>query len=160
MIHDVPLFPQSANMSCWAASIAMILGWKNQQSISDVTIAANNGGTNYLPSMQSGLDPNDRYILTRNGFSLDEPMCYTLGLVQDMIASYGPLWVACAVPSAHIRVVRGYEGGTLYINDPWPPGRGTQYTRTFAQFFGRMETLEQCITRSSLSTIKRLLQAR
>lgn len=75
MNYDVPLFPQTAGMSCWAASIAMILGWKNQVCISDVTIAGNHGGTNYLPSMQSGLDPNDRYILRRNGFRLDDPMC-------------------------------------------------------------------------------------
>jgi len=141
MIHDVPLFPQTQSMSCWAASIAMILGWKNQQSIADVTIAANSGGTSYMPEMKIGLDPNDRYILRRNGFQLDEPMCYTLSSIEDLIASKGPLWVAGAVPSAHIRVLRGVRNQRLYVNDPGPVGRGSQYTRSFSQFFGRMETL-------------------
>lgn len=143
MVYDVPLFAQSQGMSCWAASIAMILGWKNQQCISDVTIAGNAGGRSYLPEMTAGLDPNDRNILERNGFQLDEPMCYTLQGVQDILAAHGPLWVASAMPSAHIRVLRGISNQRLYVNDPWPVGSGSQYTRSFGQFFGRMETLGQ-----------------
>jgi len=139
--YDVPLFPQSTGMSCWAASIAMILGWKNQQCIADVTIAANHGGQNYLPSLSSGLDPNDRYILERNGFELDAPQCYTLAGVQNLLETRGPLWVACAVPSAHIRVVRGYDGARLHVNDPAPVNVGSQYTRAFREVFGRMEAL-------------------
>lgn len=141
MVHDVPLFPQTTGMSCWAASIAMILGWKNQQCIADVTIAANYGGASYLPSMQSGLDPNDRYILERNGFELDAPKCYTLDLVKQLIDGRGPLWVASAAPAPHIRVVRGYGGDMLLVNDPAPVNAGSRYTRSFNSFFGQMETL-------------------
>lgn len=140
-IYDVPLVPQSTNMSCWAASIAMILGWKNQQCIADVTIAANHGGTSYLPSMASGLDPNDRYILERNGFELDAPQCYTLAGIRTLLESRGPLWVASAVPSAHIRVIRGYDGARLFVNDPAPVNVGAQYTRGFREVFEKMENL-------------------
>lgn len=141
MKFDVPLVPQTTGMSCWAASIAMILGWKHQQCISDVTIAANYGGQNYLPSMQSGLDPNDRYILERNGFQLDEPMCYTPALVKSIMSAHGPLWVASAAPAPHIRVVSGIDGGRLDIVDPAPVNLGSRYIRSFEQFFGRMEAL-------------------
>ena len=43
MIYDVPLIPQTSNMSCWAARMAMILGWKNKMSIPDQVIAKNPG---------------------------------------------------------------------------------------------------------------------
>ena len=128
-------------MGCWAASIAMILGWKNSASFDPGMIAANPGGLNYEPSLQSGLDPNDRYILERNGFALEPPLCYMLSRIQQLIDSNGPLWVASAVPSPHIRVVTGYSGDQLDINDPWPVNRGARYTRSFATFFGAMETL-------------------
>ena len=60
MEYDVPLIPQTTSMSCRAASIAMILGWKNQASFDPRLIAANNGGISYLPAFDSGLDPNSK----------------------------------------------------------------------------------------------------
>jgi Papain-like cysteine protease AvrRpt2 len=141
MKYDVPLIPQTTAMSCWAASIAMILGWKNQASYDPQLIAANNGGLSYLPAFDKGLDPNDRYILERNGFELDAPQCYTLNSVQQKVDRHGPLWVASAAPAPHIRVVAGYNGQTLLINDPAPVNQGSQYTSSFTDFFGKMETL-------------------
>ncbi len=143
MTYDVPLVAQTTNMSCWAASIAMILGWRDQACYSDVNIAANYGGTSYTPSMTNGLDPNDKYILRRNGFAVEWPRCYTpqgfLGLLDD----HGPLWVASKPPGGgpHIRVVTGYQGSQLYVNDPAPVNRGARYTRSFADFMNDSETL-------------------
>ena len=141
MKYNVPLIAQSTSMSCWAASMAMILGWRNSQSVSQLAVAMNMGGPSYMPSFANGLNPNDRYILERNGFTLDDPMCYSAALIESMLESYGPLWVASAVPTAHIRVVTGLDKGVLHINDPWPVSRGAKYTRSFSQFFGAMETL-------------------
>jgi len=141
MNYNVPLVPQPTNFSCWAASIAMILSWKRNQSIAPQTIAANVGGINYMPQFKRGLNPNDKYILQRNGFELDAPQCYTPQAVQRLLSLYGPLWVATAVPSPHIRVVTGVSGGMLSINDPWPPKKGAQYKRTIQEFFGKMEDL-------------------
>jgi hypothetical protein len=143
MRHDVQLIPQATGMGCWAASIAMILGWKNQASFDPGMIAANPGGLDYRPSLQNGLDPNDKYILERNGFELEPPQCYMLSRIQSLIDSNGPLWVAGRLPTipAHIRVVTGYQGQMLYINDPWPVNQGAIYTRSFNSFFGEMEQL-------------------
>ena len=149
MRYDVPLIAQGTGMGCWAASIAMILGWKNQASFDPSRIAANPGGVNYVPSLTNGLNPNDRYILQRNGFAVEEPVCYTPPAITALLESYGPLWLAGMVslsgvanPVPHIRVVTGFEGGHVYLNDPWPVGRGSQYTSTFQQVFvGQMETL-------------------
>jgi papain like cysteine protease AvrRpt2 len=148
MQYDVPLIPQATGMGCWAASIAMILSWQNEASFDPGMIAANPGGISYVPNLQSGLDPNDQYILSRNGFALEPPQCYTAGAVYDLLKSYGPLWVACLTPlpprntlEPHIRVVTGMDGGTLSVNDPWPVNRGARYRRPFTFFFGEMETL-------------------
>lgn len=149
MRYDVPLIAQTTGMGCWAASIAMILGWKNQASFDPSLIAANPGGTNYVPSLTNGLDPNDRYILQRNGFAVEEPACYTPSAITALVDRYGPLWLAGLVPLSgvahpvpHIRVVTGFEGGQVYINDPWPVHSGSRYTRSFQTIFvGQMETL-------------------
>ena len=40
----VPLIPQTTDMSCWAAGIAMIVGWRRGVSIDPAAIAAHPGG--------------------------------------------------------------------------------------------------------------------
>ena len=129
--YEVFLIPQTSNMSCWAASIAMILGWKKKMSIPDKEIARNPGGKSYMTSYTKGLD----------GFAVDEPMCYTPPAVDSLLRHNGPLWVATWAPGPHIRVITGMVGNLLYINDPAPVNRGSAYTRTFRQFFGAMENL-------------------
>lgn len=141
MKYDVPLIPQMSNMSCWAASIAMILGWKKKMSIPDEIIARNPGGKSYMTSYSKGLDPNDKYILRANGFEIDAPQCYTLSSINNLLVRKGPLWVATWAPGPHIRVVAGISGNTLFINDPAPVGSGSRYTRSFKKFFGTMENL-------------------
>lgn len=142
MRYEVPLIPQSTTMSCWAASIAMILAWRDHASYSPDSIARNPGGLSYVPSMKSGLDPNDTYILRVNGFDIVPPQCFSLGSVHSLLTSRGPLWVASLAPAGpHIRVVRGMVGHTLYINDPAPVDQGGRYTQSFATFFGAMEGL-------------------
>ena len=118
MKYEVPLVPQTSRMSCWAASIAMILGWQRQMSMPDEIIARNPGGTSYMTSYQTGLDPNDTYILNANGFDTEPPQCYTPELIYSMLVSHGPLWVATWAPGPHIRVVTGMKSDELAINEP------------------------------------------
>jgi predicted double-glycine peptidase len=141
MNYDVPLIPQSTNMSCWAASIAMILAWRDQASYDPQLIAQNFGGTNYMPQLSSGLDPNDTYILERNGFRVLAPECFAISRVRQLLTQFGPLWVASKAPAPHIRVVRGMAGSTVFINDPAPVSMGSKYSRSFKNFFGAMEGL-------------------
>lgn len=142
MRYDVPLVPQRTGMGCWAASIAMILGWRDQATFDPNLIAANAGGTSYVPSLTSGLDPNDRYILRENGFMVEEPMCYTKAGIADLINDFGPLWLASLLPLPgatglipHVRVVTGFESGQAYINDPWPVNTGRRYNKSFGTVF-------------------------
>lgn len=156
--YNVPLVPQSTDMSCWAAGIAMIYGWRNSLSINPKTIATNAGGISYLDQFKDrtgGLNPNDTYILKRWGLVSEAPQCYTVEGFADLLQSYGPLWVASAVPGPHIRVVTGIDtdedgrDGIVAINDPWevgmttfrPSNRGSTYTRTYSRFMGEVENL-------------------
>jgi len=141
MIYDVPLIPQTSRMSCWAASIAMILGWKRGMSIPDTVIAKNPGGLNYMTSYAQGLDPNDKYILEANGFGIESPQCYTTEGINSLLTKKGPLWVATWAPGPHIRVVTGMVAVTLFVNDPAPVNVGSHYLRRFNDFFGAMEQL-------------------
>ena len=141
MQYEVPIEAQTSGMSCWAASIAMILGWKWQMSIPDTVIAANPGGPSYMTSYNSGLDPNDKLILRSNGFQLDAPQCYTREAIRSLLERCGPLWVATWAPGPHIRVVTGIQGGMLSINDPAPVNIGSAYQMSFVSFFGAMENL-------------------
>ncbi len=141
MKHNVPLIPQTSDNSCWAASIAMILGWKRKMTIPDEIIAKNPGGKNYMTSYTKGLDPKDKYILRANGFEIDAPQCYLVNTINKLLINKGPLWVATWAPGPHIRVVTGLTGNTLFINDPAPVGKGSQYPLTFSKFFGAMENL-------------------
>jgi Papain-like cysteine protease AvrRpt2 len=153
--HHVPLVPQTTDNSCWAAGIAMIIGWRRGMSIDPSMIATNPGGSSYMQSMKTGLDPNDTYILARWGLRAEAPASYMPEGIEDMLRRYGPLWVASAVPGPHIRVITGIQVGKtaadtiLYINDPWEkgmrvfrwPNRGSKYTENYKQFVQQYERL-------------------
>jgi hypothetical protein len=153
--YQVPLIPQTTSMSCWAAGIAMIVGWRRGVIVDPVAIAANPGGVSYLAQFQSGLDPNDSTILRRWGLVTEAPRSYEPDAFGELLQRYGPLWVAASVPGPHVRVVTGYQPGVtaanaiVGVNDPWElgmntfqwPNRGARYTRTYLQFTTEVETL-------------------
>jgi hypothetical protein len=154
--YAVPLVPQSSDMSCWAAGIAMILGWWNQASFDPQNLADNSGGVSYSGAYKNGLDPNDTYILKRYGLVVEYPACYTAQAVYDLLANYGPLWMASSVPGPHIRVITGIvvnsnnpDTSIVTINDPWQRGMkvfrtsntGSSYTIRFDALMAQYEAL-------------------
>ncbi|MGH9647229.1 MAG: papain-like cysteine protease family protein [Bryobacteraceae bacterium] len=155
MNYNVPLIPQTTDMSCWAAGIAMIVAWKRHVSINAEQIATDPGGIPYLAEFRTGLNPNDTYILRRWGLVTEAPQCYSTQGLDQLLTRYGPLCVASAVPGPHIRVVCGLLPGTsasetiLSINDPWErgmvsfrmPNRGSHYQMDYLTFTNQLETL-------------------
>lgn len=145
MIYDVPLIPQETEMSCWAASIAMILSWRDGVRLDPKTIAENVGGTSYLPQYIDGgrgLSSSDQYILQQWGFVPEIPKCYTEIAILSQLMCYGPLWCASATRfGPHVRVISGMMGNRLFINDPRPPGVGERYESSFNAVFGLQEEL-------------------
>ena len=131
---DVPYLPQSSNNSCWAASAAMVVGWRDRVSISDSSIAQM---VPIIDAYRTGLWPKDRRKLV-DAWNLvaEPPACYTLEAWAQMLESYGPLYIDMTWSGSsggHVRVLVGMEsdgvadgsGTTMFMHDPWPdtPGR-------------------------------------
>jgi hypothetical protein len=145
----VPLYGQEYPMSCWAASIRMIVAAHSPNIInSDDDVAA---PTNDQASLQSGLDPNSTTTLNYWGFQTTYPMCYSEDGFTQLVLAHAPLWVACDVRTPgssrsfpHIRVVTGVASTgplVLAINDPWPVGVGSIYNEAYTDFVAKNELL-------------------
>ncbi len=131
---DVPSYPQTSPASCWAASAAMVVGWRDRVSIPDSEIAR------WVPAIdayRTGLWPSDRRQLA-DAWNLvaEPPASYTLEAWAQMLEAYGPLYIDMTwsgTSGGHVRVLVGMEsdgnpdgsGTTMFMHDPWPdtPGR-------------------------------------
>jgi hypothetical protein len=150
---ETPLVPQATGMSCWAASAAMVVAWRDRVSVDPQEIAT---GSGEWAAYVSGLNPADVPTLAQAwNLQMEPPQCYSPDGLLRIIQNNGPLWVAAAVPGLHAIVVTGMYGdgsvdGTFVcINDPWgrdpgtpgnpgpydsTPGRASQYVLTLTQF--------------------------
>ncbi|MGB0065366.1 MAG: papain-like cysteine protease family protein [Terracidiphilus sp.] len=150
---DVELINQPTGMSCWAASAAMVVGWRDKVSLDPAAIAS---GAGQWAAFTNGLNPADIPTLaTAWGLAQEPGQCYNANGLLQLLQTYGPLWVGAEVPGLHAIVVTGiYGDGTpdgtyVRINDPWDrdpgtPGNpgaylsthdhGSQYVLTLTQF--------------------------
>lgn len=150
--YEVELVPQQTGMSCWAAGAAMVVGWRDRVCI-DPSEVANAAG--YWAQYAEGLQPEDTTVFAVWGLEPEPAMCYSVEGFADLLTSYGPLWIAAAVPGPHVRVVTALwgdgtvDGTNVAINDPWEtgmttfalPNDGATYTLTYAQLMDQMDTL-------------------
>jgi N-acetyl-anhydromuramyl-L-alanine amidase AmpD len=140
---DVQLVPQPTGMSCWAASAAMIVGWRDKMSIDPSEIAS---GAGQWAAFKDGLNPADVPSLAQAwGLVMEPPQSYTIEGFRQLLENDGPLWVGEAVPGLHAIVVHGIygdgtpDGTSVRIKDPWEPGVGSEYNLTFRQFVQQYE---------------------
>lgn len=160
--YPVPLIPQPDKLSCWAGSMAMLVSYRRQVSVSPESLAWEVG----------------RSLRTSYGWDLLEEVKNHFGF-QDVwlppaslypspaqwyswLAWYGPLWVTTVGAPSHAIIVDGIWGdftpsGTwVHVLNPWdvntafsndpidfnPQNRGVAYSQAFAAFaadFGRLE---------------------
>ena len=134
--------PQSSTMSCWAASAAMVVGWRDQMSIPDNEIAAM---IPIIDAYRNGLWPRQRQVLADVwNLVAEPPASYTIEAWRDMLQSYGPMYIdmtASGTVGGHVRVLVGMESGgaadgsdtTMYMYDPSPGTQG-KIKLTFSEF--------------------------
>ena len=151
--YTVPIIPQTKPMGCWAASIAMILAWREQ--ICHHTAESVARACGYTKQREAGLAPDDTAPLKHWGFEWLAPQSITVSGFYQLLCQYGPLWVATkspfpppsGPPVPHVRVVTGMEPHpdasktVLYVNDPAPRGRGSSYQEGYLRFVGKKDTL-------------------
>src|SRR5205085_3896647 len=126
---DVELIPQPTDMTCWAAAAAMVLGWRDQVSLTPDRIAEIAGR-----STVTGIYPNEHCKFGGEvGLECDSPKSYAIDAFASFLKTSGPLWVGVKVgKSGHAVVVTGMHGhgaedrrATFVRNaDPWDRGVG------------------------------------
>jgi papain like cysteine protease AvrRpt2 len=172
---DVELINQPTDMSCWAASAAMVVGWRDRISIQIEAIV---GGTGDWAAYKNGINPaNVPALAAAWNLTQEAPKSYTVDGMRDLLG-VGPVWVGAAVPNLHAIVVTGmysdgdYDNTFIRINDPWDrdpgtPGAvgaykrthltGSQYVLSFQQFCEEYEaaTSFKSVTVQILRTLGR-----
>ena len=124
--HNITLFGQPTNMTCWSAAATMIGG--NVQSVGSGRAATGTDGGLSMPiqtieTFIAGQGWRMQNNQSRPGMSSLLP-----------VFQRGPAWIA--FEGGHFRhavVASGVwgdgtdDGTVVRIHDPWPPGRGTVY---------------------------------
>jgi hypothetical protein len=139
--HFVPFVPQPTSVSCWSASLAMILWWRDNQdaqmcladALTPEQVADNLGY--WQQYFQDGMDAYDTYPFQVFNFVTVPPMSFPVETLAGFLQN-GPLWVAyygCTNPldtCGHAVVLVGMRGdGTpentlVILHDP-DAGTGT-----------------------------------
>lgn len=126
---DVQLVAQPTDNSCWATTIAMLVGWHDQMSVTPQTIAQQAG-----KSLANGLAWTEhRATAQRLGLNPIPPQCYTAEGLYDLLEREGPLYVSKMASASNLSghavlVVGMYEDGGQYfvrVADPWDRSVGT-----------------------------------
>lgn len=125
LIYDVPLVAQSNKLSCWAASMAMLVSHRTGTSTTDQLIAQEAG----ISIEQSYSWDHLESVKNHFGFKvvpiLSSGSKPTAKQWYDWLVEYGPLWITIQGGPTHAVVVYGIEGdisnnnAILYIRNPW-----------------------------------------
>ena len=127
--QSVNLVAQPTDVTCWAASIAMLTG----KSVDEVVQSANMNTTDGYgwSDIQNAVSALGLYEIG--------PACggpdYFAGLLQR-----SPLWIVETGAPYHAVVLAGLNGGGSWddteatIYNPWPPGSGNIERKPFAEF--------------------------
>jgi monoamine oxidase len=126
VLYDVPLIPQPDKLSCWAASIAMLVSYRNQASIDPESLAEEVGRslrTSYGWDMLE--EVKDYYGFVDIELPSNTSLYVQPSQWQEWLERYGPLWVTVIGAPSHAVVVRALvgdgtpEGTKVYVNNPW-----------------------------------------
>jgi len=133
---DVALIPQPTDVSCWAASLAMVVSARDSASTPPQTVAS-----------RAGMDVDTGY-----GWTDIQRAVVAWNLVEEgprsampeewarLLELWGPIWVVEVGAPYHAVVLGGVRGdgtpdGTyVTVYNPWPPGVGVVDTKTFLEF--------------------------
>lgn len=141
IVEGMTLVPQQLNMSCWYASMQMLIKWKeNQKQMSFAHLIspefddecvkirdANNGIVN----------PQILKLAKKLGLKSVPPMSPTPDALEKWLRYYGPLWVN---GTSHIVVIAGimywpYLGNLVLVYDPSPVGVGAVEWRSLMDWY-------------------------
>jgi hypothetical protein len=132
--QSVTLVPQPTEVTCWAASIAMLTNKTAEQVCEDAGMSTTEGyGWSEIQN-----------AVAFHGLKEIGPACggpdYFGGLLEQ-----SPLWIVEVGAPYHAVVLAGLNGGGNWhdteatIYNPWPPGSGAIERKPFAEFANEYE---------------------
>lgn len=132
--QSVSLVPQPTDVTCWAASIAML----TNKTVEQVT-------------SEAGMTTTDSYgwsdiqsAVPTHGLTEIGPTCGGPDYFAQMLER-SPLWIVEVGAPYHAVVLAGLNGGGNWddteatIYNPWPPGSGAIERKPFADFANEYE---------------------
>jgi hypothetical protein len=128
--QSVSLVAQPTEESCWAASIAMLLGTTPQDVVDQAGMSLDKGYG------WDKIEPAGKTL----GLAELAPACGMPDVLAGRVQDNGPLWVVEVGAPYHAVVVAGVEGdGTVdgthvIVYNPWPPNSGAIENPTFTDF--------------------------
>lgn len=135
-IDSLPLIPQPTAVSCWAASLAMLVSVRELASTTPQDIAA-----------EAGMDVDTGY-----GWGEIQHAVAAWNLVEEgprsampdewarLLDEWGAIWVVETGAPYHAVVLAGVHGNGqpdetyVTVHNPWPPGVGAVEVKTFLEF--------------------------
>jgi ABC-type bacteriocin/lantibiotic exporter with double-glycine peptidase domain len=138
---DVPLIIQPTPVSCWAASLAMVVSFRDSAMYAVEDIASE-AGMDVFSGYKWAQIQNavSKWSLKQEG-SECAPPSFWAGLLR----TFGPLWVVEIGAPTHAVVVTGMQGDgtpentTVVINNPAPANAGGAQQKSFLDFENEFE---------------------
>jgi hypothetical protein len=153
--YAVELVAQPDKASCWAGSMAMLVGFRRSVSIPPEQVAEEAGQTLRRSYGWDELEAvRDHFGFQAISLPSGASLYYDPTQWHDWLASYGPLWVTTVGNPSHAIIVAGIhgdmtpDGTTVEVMNPWdtrvgfdadpidfhPANEGYQYSQSFADF--------------------------
>ena len=135
--RSIPLVAQPTDVTCWAASIGMLVG-KTAEEVCD--------GAGMSTTESYGWTDIQRAVSTFGLYEIG-PACGGPDYFAPMLER-SPLWIVEVGAPYHAVVVTGmytdadawaWDNTTVTINNPWPPGSGAEEYKSFADFANEYE---------------------
>jgi hypothetical protein len=134
--HELELVPQPTTVSCWAASLTMLINFRDKMSHDPADVASAAGmdlDTGY------GWDQIRGAVATW-GLHEDGPASAMPSMWADLLRAHGPIWIVEVGAPYHAVVLAGIDGdgtpdGTsVTVYNPWPPQQGAIEYQSFLDF--------------------------
>lgn len=142
VVPNMTLIPQQMGMSCWYASMQMLIKWKEetaQKSFAHLISPEFDSECIKVRDANNGvLNPQILKLAQRVGLNHVPPMSPTPETIEGWFKDYGPLWVN---GRKHIVVLAGIMsfpslGYQVLVYDPWPVNTGKVEWRSLDWYTG------------------------
>lgn len=150
----VPLVAQPNNLSCWAASMTMMISWRDNTSYTIENALSTIGvfWINRFNMSPPSINEDELPILMSTVGMQSVQFTPSIKGFEELLEENGPLWIGLdgetgPAVAAHVVIVTGIHGdGTpectyVNINNPGPVGVGSTYIESYEDFYDKISQI-------------------